>query len=539
MVDGNEKECSIPVMSHRNTAHFCLNGAVESHAYGAWDETKYAVLMPLVENKDKIVGGTECDLFSIGSVPITDNAYILCPESELEVMGKANPDAKIIGYVGSSVSPYVNVFLTNILEYKYKEPTENSRCWNSGFGNDHENVYRIIQENGWEYTHHNGSKWDYDDYTQQYIDILNGWIKTIMNEKLLYSANNMEEIKKVFTKIFNAVNIWNGFSFAGQFSDEEQFKIICDRVREETGIDLSSFAGTEIQKHFDWLTKENNPKLVVSDYIARELRMRALKEKLQTKKLTEEDKFELHYYEEFGEYANITPDEKQLLTYLEEISYKTMEELSKDELTVLMQATNFKLQNLSKLAKDENYSFEVKYIKEITEEQAASAAEVGVYLKPRKGLYLTVEMPDDRAKFSKVSGIDIVALEDKINMSKTHMETYFLEKELANIPNCHLFEFLCGLRSITDCDLSSCKTVDDFETSIMRYSELFSKFISGQEVQFDSLGNSLTNEDYTINIETQVRNALQSGVRSSTISAVERQSQAMENEKESDKWGIR
>ncbi len=196
IVDGKEKEYNIPYMSHRNTVHFCLNGAVESHEYGGWDESKYAILMPLAENKDKIVGGTECDLFSFGSVPITDNAYILCPENELEIMRKANPNAQIVGYQGDTVSPYINIFLTNILGYKYKEPTEKSRFWNSDYGKDHENVYRIIQENGWQYGDHNGSKWDYDDYTQRYIDILNGWLKTIINEKLLYSANNYEGNEK-------------------------------------------------------------------------------------------------------------------------------------------------------------------------------------------------------------------------------------------------------------------------------------------------------------------------------------------------------
>lgn len=122
-IDGEEKTYIIPFKSYRNTAHFCLNGAVESHTYGGWDETKYAIFMPLAKNKDKIIAGTECDLFSWGSVPITDNGYILCPKNELDMMREANPTAHIVGYEGTSVSPYVNVFLSNILEYKYKPPT--------------------------------------------------------------------------------------------------------------------------------------------------------------------------------------------------------------------------------------------------------------------------------------------------------------------------------------------------------------------------------------------------------------------------------
>lgn len=506
MVDGKEKEYGIPVMSHRNTVHFCLNSAVESHAYGEWDETKYAILMPLAKNKNKIVGGTECDLFTLGSVPITDNAYILCPKGELDVMRKANQNAQIIGYEGDSVSPYVNIFLTNILEYKYKEPTENSRNWNSGYGKDHENVYRIIQENGWQYVNHNGSKWDYDDYTQQNIDILNGWLKTIINEKLLYSANNMEEMKKILINIFNVRSIWNGFNFASMFANEEQFILICDKVRDETGIDLSSFAGTEIQRDFDSLTKSSSSQLVVSDYIVNKLRIKALKEKMQTGNQTEEDKFELHYYEEFGEYANITPDKRKLLTDLEKMHSKSISDLSKDELETLMEATNFKLQNINKLSKDNHYSFRIEYFEGITLKQASDAAKIGLYRKPIKpGIYLTVQVLNPSGIFSEVSRIDIQELYEKSNLAKTDMELYSIDEQIANIPNCHLLEFREGKASITDCDLSSCKTVNDFETSVMKYSEFFSKLISGQEVKFDSIGNDLLNENNTINIKMKER----------------------------------
>lgn len=98
VIDGEEKKFRIPNRIYRNTAHFCLNGKVKSHAYGSWDGVKYAILMPLAKNKDKIVAGTECDLFSFGSVPITDNAYILCPKDEMNTMRNANPGAHIIGF---------------------------------------------------------------------------------------------------------------------------------------------------------------------------------------------------------------------------------------------------------------------------------------------------------------------------------------------------------------------------------------------------------------------------------------------------------
>ena len=317
------------------------------------------------------------------------------------------------------------------------------------------------------------------------------------------------------------------------FANKDQFILICNRVRNETGIDLSNFAGTETQRDFDSLTKRNNSQLVVSDYIVNKLRIKALKEKMQTENQTEEDKFELHYYEEFGEYANISPDKRKLLSDLEKMHSKPISDLSTNELETLMAATNFKLQNINKLSKDNHYSFRVEYFEGITPEQASEAAKIGWYRKPIKpGIYLTIQVPNPSGIFSKVSRIDIQELYEKSNLAKTEMELYSIDEQIANIPNCHLLEFREGKASITDCDLSSCKTVNDFETSVMKYSELFSKTISGQQVNFDSMGNELSNEENTINIETQVKNALQSGVRSSTISSVEIQSQVLKKEQE-------
>lgn len=495
IIDGEEKEFIIPSKSYRNTAHFCLNGAVESHAYGEWDETKYAILMPLAKNKDKIIAGSECDLFSWGSVPITDNGYILCPKDEIDKMKEANPSAHIIGYEGTSVTPYVNIFLSNILEYKYKMPTQNSREWDSGHSEDYNSVVKLIKENGWEYIDHNGSKWDRDDLTQQFTDLLVGWLKVIINEKLLYSTQNVDEIKKNIIGIFDASDPFSGFSYAGAFTNKDRFSIICKMIKSETGIDLSNFAETETIKSFYW---EITAKSTVADYIINELRIRALKEKVQTGNMTEEDIFELNYYNEFGTYPNITPDRKEIFRKLENMHSKSLKELTKDEIEMILEATNFKLQNINKLSKDNQYSFKLIFLDEVTEEQSKKAATVGVYLQPKKsGIYLVANIPNSLDIYSKLSGIDIRALENKLNYIDDTEESYIIEKQIVNIPNCHLIEFngSRGIVDITDFDLSKCDTVEDLEISIMKYVECFSKFISGQKIEFDSLGNNLSKQE--------------------------------------------
>ena len=482
VINGEEKIFHIPYRSYRNTAHFCLNGAVESHAYGSWDGAKYAILMPLAKNKDKIVAGTECDLFSFGSVPITDNAYILCPKDEMNTMRNANPSAHIIGFEGDFVDPYVNVFLSNILNYKYKMPTENSRYWDSGYGKDCENVCRIIQENGWKYTSHTGSKWDKDDYTKRFTDHLCNWLKTVMNEKLLYSLSNKDEVKKITIKILDGGNIINGFSFAGQFQDEERFKYISDAVRDNTGIDLSVFRGTNIIKGFG-----TSDKSIIADYIIDILRIRSLKEKALLEYMTEEEKYELQYYEEFGSYVKFSDEERSKLKKLEEMRPKNISELSSDDLNFLMEITNYKIQHLNKSFKENNYKLNIKYLEGTTPEKALEFAKVGIYTKPIKaGMYLTVQLPDSLKIFSQLSGVNIQELYDKSNSAKSDEELYYIDEQIANIPNCHLLQF--SDVSITDCNLADCKTVDDFEAVAINYSRSFSKMLSGQNIEFDTNG---------------------------------------------------
>lgn len=491
-IDGEDREYKYPIRSYRNTVHFCLNGGVESHAYGRWDDIKYAILMPLSKNKDKIVGGTECDLFSLGSVPITDNAYILCPKEEIDKMKEANPTAHVIGYEGDSISQYVNIFLSNILGYKYKVPTLNSRRWDNGRGIDAENVWKLMNDNGWELTDHNGSKWDINDHIQQSIDLLDGWLKIVIHEKLLYSSSNIDEVKRMIIRRFANIDLITGYGFAHSFEKDEEFEIICDRVMKETGIDLSIFKGTEIQKYFGFSINEEFAQSTMADYIVNELRIRALKEKSQTEELTEEDNFELRYYNEYGEFSNITKEEREMLRRLEELHSKSIDELSQEEQATLIDATNFKLKNLNKMFKENNFA--LKYSKGVTQEMSDMMRQVGEYHKPLEpGLYLTATVPNPTDTYSKISGVNIRELNDKINYAKTVAESYSALEQLTNIPNCHLLVFndSYAIPDITDFDLKKCKTVADLESSVIKYAEYFSKMVSGQKVAFDTLGNEL------------------------------------------------
>lgn len=475
-----EKEYKIPYKVYRNSVHFCLNGAVESHSYGNWDNKRYAILMPLIDAKDKIVAGTECDLFSKGGVPISNNTYILCPEDEIAIMKEENPNAHIIGYQGNNVRPYVNIFLSNILGYKYKEPTQMSRNWNNGFGIEAENAVNLIKSNGWEYTNHTDSKWDkYDKFHMRFEKFINS-LKIIIDEKILYSLNNIEDVK---------LAIDSALKSAMAFTDDDEYaflNIICNTVKKEFGFDLSKIERNEKIPLF----ADEKYRLKLVDLIVNELRIRALKEKEQTERLTVDEKFELHYYNDFKEFFNFTPDNRKMLIELEKLYSKPINELSNEELNIVLNATNFILQNGNKLFKDSQCGFAVKCDK-ITQEELDEYGEVDLNykcFKPIKDSSLQLFVNNYVLTYSKIIGIDKNTLYNILDKDVNEYTEY--ESNLLN----NLFEalslhFVYG--SCTDFDSSNCKTVGEFVTSVMKYAECFSKYVSGQKIMFDSFGNEV------------------------------------------------
>lgn len=108
----------------RNTIHFAVNGEVGNHFYGSWDDTKYAVVIPLTDVPN-ITTFYTADTFARGNVDIS-KGYILCPESEMEQLRKNNANAMIVGYRGKSVSGYANKFISLL---GYKKETVMTHGW--------------------------------------------------------------------------------------------------------------------------------------------------------------------------------------------------------------------------------------------------------------------------------------------------------------------------------------------------------------------------------------------------------------------------
>lgn len=122
---GNET-LDINFKLYRNTVHFAVNGEVSSHAWGNWDDCKYAIIIPIREVKN-INTFNVVDTYTVGNVDIS-KGYILCPEEQIDKVKKDNPDTCVIGYKGTNVNNFANVFITML---GYKQKNMNQSTWSS------------------------------------------------------------------------------------------------------------------------------------------------------------------------------------------------------------------------------------------------------------------------------------------------------------------------------------------------------------------------------------------------------------------------
>ena len=133
---------TINVASERESIHFCLNGEVASHKLGNWDNSKYAIIIPMDKiDTENIVGGTPVDTYTKGSVQIPEGSYILCPQAEAEKIENVTRNLSVVGYEGENVTGYANMFLSQVLGYKKEDIGEHS--WE---GQDSLAVSDIFQE---------------------------------------------------------------------------------------------------------------------------------------------------------------------------------------------------------------------------------------------------------------------------------------------------------------------------------------------------------------------------------------------------------
>lgn len=499
-LDGTGKIYELPTRKYRKTLHFCLNAGVESHSYGNWDSCKYAILMPLSQMKEHIVGGLECDIFAEGDVPITENTYILCPQDEIEKMKTANPLANVVGYEGDSVTPYVNIFLSQVLGYKYKAPTEKSTTWDSGHSKDHDMAMQIFKDNGWEITTHTDSKWDLEE---RYLAFLNQFVhivKTVLREKVLYEKNNIQYVKAtLISKLGPTLN--NGLKAEKEGLQKAKGIIfeIAEKIKENTGLDLKldlesiNLLEEQIPYNVDKATRlystyQDFMLEQLSSILVNAIREQCLLEKEKNGILTEEESILLQGKRVLGIDHEIDLDSTQIKKY-ETLLDRDISSLSEEELQTVIAVQNIKLSLLNKQTAEKKQSFQLQSLHEITPEQAEIYKQVDEYVPVRKkGLYLKFGSPNKTEVISSLTGIDLAQINNLLNSNITKEELYQASKAYCVVPNSHFMDFEHG---ITDCDLLSCKTVRELSEKVMKYAHLFHEFYEGKKVEFDKDGNQI------------------------------------------------
>lgn len=503
-INGEDIKYPFKVSSYRNTVHTCLNGVATDHAYRTVEKAKYAVLLPLATNKEKIVAGTECDLFSEGDIEIRKDSYILCLEEDYVEIKKANPEATVVVCQGDSVKPYVNVFLSQVLGYKYKEPTELSRYWDHGRGKDCEMAYSIIQENGWEYGSHNGSKWSIAECREQRLDILIQVLKIIIQNKLLYNLDNFDEICKKICLCLNSSDILTGYSFSSEFFNESSYNYICDSILKETGLDLKS------QVPFSDITGMYDIRLFasISSSLAKQIRVRSLLEKEEQGILSEKEKIELLYNQNRGDYFEFLKSlgkniekEKFLLAFnnLDRLENRKLSDLSIDELDSVLNLINFKVNlgnNVCGLSvfRDSGYTEDESYFEKPT---------VPAWQTIR--LYAGLDFESIALKFLGKDAQDFYDTFNSLDFDDMHQ---FVKETMENV-DAHLIVPDGAQTARPDISFEGVETVSDLFIRVTNYVNNFNALYSGQNVKFDRKGNFLDTPELTVEQLHELKEQLQ------------------------------
>lgn len=216
-----------------NSIHFCMN------SYFSNETCRYAVCIPLNKFKGKIYGGTECDLFTIGSVNLDKNVYILCPEKEVKDIKKSNGKVKVIGFKGDNACSYINKFINLGLDFKYKEPGIDDKEWRKD-NQDKEFIYKVFEKNKWYIGDYKNTVLIDDENRKESIEKI---VKTILliKERNLIEIEGEDTIRNLLIETFECGNVKNSYSFLIDYSLDKKFNTAFNYiVKKMTGVKFAN-----------------------------------------------------------------------------------------------------------------------------------------------------------------------------------------------------------------------------------------------------------------------------------------------------------
>lgn len=107
-----DKVGSMEYANKRNTVHFSVNGEVRAHAFGSWEDAKYAFVIPFEDMPiSKLRSGAVMDSFFEGGIDLPESAIFICPLDEVSIAQSLNDRIKVIGYKGDNVKWYADALV--------------------------------------------------------------------------------------------------------------------------------------------------------------------------------------------------------------------------------------------------------------------------------------------------------------------------------------------------------------------------------------------------------------------------------------------
>jgi len=144
MESGNEEK--FKSYSHRDSLHFALNGKVDSHAYGNWDNRKYIIIDPIKHHLDSIHAISPQDTWTKGSIKLSSDSIVLVIEKEYDSLDKQLVEnCNIIKYTGDSKKCVEKMLL--LLGYKPQEVGKDGWLENNYFGENASILTNYVAEN--------------------------------------------------------------------------------------------------------------------------------------------------------------------------------------------------------------------------------------------------------------------------------------------------------------------------------------------------------------------------------------------------------
>ena len=241
----SDKIGTLEYAEERNTIHFSVNGEVSSHSYGNWEDCQYAIITPFVKMPpNQLRSGAVMDTYFEGDVNLPNEAIILCPKSEIELVRSKNPNQLVVGYQGENVKGYADA-MVGILGHHIEQI--GMWDWYSSNSAKYYEMLRNIIPNV-NTTPHIATKEREEEMFFEKVNKFNAFNKKLIESKLDLSRSEYFELQ-------DSANV-SLFAVLGS----DSYSVLAQRVRES----LSS-CGAELRPEFESELLELSKRIEGSD----------------------------------------------------------------------------------------------------------------------------------------------------------------------------------------------------------------------------------------------------------------------------------